>query len=58
MEEKETYDSSEIICPYCDNEERYTGDPLGDDDTTEVVCSNCKKEYEVKGVIKLYHICR
>ena len=33
-----------MICPYCDNEEYYTDDPLGDEDTTQVKCSECGKK--------------
>lgn len=34
-------------CPYCGNQQNYTGDPLGQDETTIIKCSKCEKEYEI-----------
>ncbi len=38
-------------CPYCNAEHEYTGDPLGDDETTEVQCEQCEKFFIVRGCI-------
>lgn len=34
-------------CPYCKSENKYTGDCLGEDETTETECRDCGKKIEV-----------
>jgi hypothetical protein len=40
-------DSGVTGCPYCKHEQNYTGDPLGEDDSTDIECNNCHATYEV-----------
>ena len=53
----ETCETHSRVCPYCQNEEQYGGDPLGDQDTTEEVCNSCGKTYTIKMEASYQHEC-
>ena len=36
---------TDLFCPYCEHEQDYYEDPLDDDETTEIECDNCKKNF-------------
>ncbi len=35
----------DLECPYCDYEFDYSGDPMGQDETTEYQCPKCEKYF-------------
>lgn len=47
----------EVICPYCQHKDGYTGDSLGDQEETEVTCGECGKEFRVKMEATYSHEC-
>lgn len=49
--------TGEIICPHCKHKTGYSGDPLGDDETTEEICEECDKKFIVQCQISADHIC-
>ena len=57
VDDYEIIDSWGTKCPYCEHEQNYTGDPLGEDEGTEVDCEECKKEYLVTASVSVTHKC-
>jgi len=58
MNEYNICDSCETICPYCNNKEQYSGDPIGyDGDSKEVICDKCNKKFIVVVNIIVEHHC-
>lgn len=49
--------SGEVKCPYCFYEDDYTGDALGDEETTEVTCQNCGKTFIIRASVSVEHYC-
>ncbi len=47
-----TEDTSSPLCPYCgyEIEDWYDYSELGRGENTEIICSNCEKEYEVEPI--------
>lgn len=58
MIDYEITDTCSSVCPYCQNKQDYTGDPIGNDgDMIEVICDDCGKPYDVVLNISASHYC-
>ena len=53
----ELCETHSVICPYCQNEDDYSCDPLGDEQTTETECGSCGKPIVVKMSATYNHHC-
>lgn len=55
--DEEICSSGEVICPYCKHKDQFTGDALGDDESTEEECSECGKTFTIRASVSVDHYC-